>query len=72
MSVYRKKKKVFTYACGDFGSNRSVYGGAYSLWLGEIIKQTNDLYILQINISKTDFCRQNHVIPLIFIIILIK
>jgi hypothetical protein len=43
------------YAAGDYDSHRSVYGGAYALWLGEIILSTPNKQILQINISKTDF-----------------
>ena len=34
------------YATGDFASQRSVYGGAYALWFGEIIRPTQDDYIL--------------------------
>ena len=43
------------YAAGDYDSNRSVYGGAYALWLGEIVLPTSEKQILQIDISKTDF-----------------
>ena len=51
----RTKKGYTPYAGGDFGSQRSIYGGAYVLWFGEIIRPTQDDYILQINVSKTDF-----------------
>jgi hypothetical protein len=34
---------------------RAVDGGAYSLWLAELIKPTEDDYILQLAIAKTDF-----------------
>jgi hypothetical protein len=43
------------YATGDYESHRSVYGGAYAMWLGQIVMPTTDKYILQIDISRTDF-----------------
>jgi hypothetical protein len=43
------------YAAGDYDSHRSVYGGAYAMWLGQIILPTTEKQILQIDISKTDF-----------------
>jgi len=51
----KEEKGHSPYAGGDFGSQRSIYGGAYVLWMGEIVKPTNDPYILQVNISTTDF-----------------
>ena len=43
------------YAAGDYDSHRSVYGGAYAMWLGQIVRPTSEKQILQIDISKTDF-----------------
>jgi hypothetical protein len=43
------------YAAGDYAGHRSVYGGAYALWFGELIRPTQDPYILQLNLTKTDF-----------------
>lgn len=43
------------YAAGDYDSHRSVYGGAYAMWLGRIVLPTDDKQILQIDISSTDF-----------------
>jgi hypothetical protein len=43
------------YAAGDYDSHRSVYGGAYAMWLGQMILPTTERQILQIDISKTDF-----------------
>jgi hypothetical protein len=43
------------YASGDYGSHRSIYGGAYALWWGELVKPTEDPYILQMNLSRSDF-----------------
>ena len=43
------------YAAGDYDSHRSVYGGAYAMWLGQIVLPTVEEQILQIDISQTDF-----------------
>jgi hypothetical protein len=43
------------YASGDYGSHRSIYGGAYALWWGELVKPTNDPRILQMSVEQTDF-----------------
>lgn len=51
----KSEKGHSPYASGDYDSHRSVYGGAYALWLGEIVMPTTDKYILQIDISRTDF-----------------
>jgi hypothetical protein len=49
------------YASGDYGSHRSIYGGAYALWWGELVKATEDPYILQMNLSRSDFlCAKAH------------
>ena len=49
------------YASGDYGSHRSIYGGAYALWWGELVKTTEDPYILQMNLSHSDFlCARPH------------
>ncbi len=43
------------YASGDYDSHRSIYGGAYALLWGELVKPTEDEYILQMNLSQSDF-----------------
>ncbi len=43
------------YASGDYGSHRSIYGGAYALWWGELMKPTADPRILQMSVAHTDF-----------------
>ncbi len=43
------------FASGDYGSHRSIYGGAYALWWGELVKATEDPYILQMNLTRSDF-----------------
>ncbi len=51
----REENGQTPFAGGDFGSQRSIYGGAYALWFGEMIHPTEDDYILQLDLSKTDF-----------------
>jgi hypothetical protein len=43
------------YVSGDYDSHRSIYGGAYALIWGELVKPTKDDFILQMDISRTDF-----------------
>ena len=43
------------YAAGDYDGHRSVYGGAYALWWGELVQPTEDDYILRLDLTKTDF-----------------
>jgi hypothetical protein len=43
------------YASGDYESHRSIYGGAYAFWWGEIVKPSEEEYILQLNVSRSDF-----------------
>lgn len=47
------------YASGDYGSHRSIYGGAYALAWGELVKPTYDPYILAMDLSRTDFLCAN-------------
>lgn len=43
------------YAAGDYDGHRSVYGGAYALWWGELVQPTEDDFILRLDLAKTDF-----------------
>lgn len=43
------------YAAGDYDSHRSVYGGAYAMWLSKMVLTTNEKQIPQIDLSCTDF-----------------
>ncbi len=47
------------YASGDFGEQRSIYGGAYSLWWGALVKQTDVPSILQLDLVRSDFLERN-------------
>lgn len=46
---------VSPYASGDYKSHRSIYGGAFILWWGKIVRPTDDKYILQLDASSSDF-----------------
>jgi hypothetical protein len=43
------------YASGDYGSHRSIYGGAYALWWGELMTPTADPRMVRMSIAATDF-----------------
>jgi hypothetical protein len=43
------------YASGDYGSHRSIYGGAYALWWGELVKPTSNPRILRMSVAASDF-----------------
>lgn len=43
------------FASGDYGSHRSIYGGAYALWWGELVRPTHEEDILRMDIGRTDF-----------------
>lgn len=47
------------FASGDYGSHRSIYGGAYALWWGELVSPTEVPFILQFNLSRSDFLCAN-------------
>ncbi|MBX5436556.1 MAG: hypothetical protein IRZ33_04990 [Alicyclobacillaceae bacterium] len=54
-TLHRSRNGRTPYAAGDFQGQKSVYGGALILWLGEIVKSTSDDFILQLDLAKTDF-----------------
>lgn len=43
------------YATGDFQGHKSIYGGAYALWWDALARSTDDPYILQLDLTSTDF-----------------
>jgi hypothetical protein len=52
----REEKGHTPYATGDFAGHRSIYGGAYALWLDKMIQpQNGDPWLLRWDLSKTDF-----------------
>ncbi len=53
--LYENYAGLSPYASGDFGAQRSIYGGAYSLWWGALVRQTGVPSILQLNLVASDF-----------------
>jgi hypothetical protein len=50
-----KEEKGHTpYATGDFAGHRSIYGGAYVLWLDKMIEPQGDPWLLRWDLSKTN------------------
>jgi hypothetical protein len=54
-TLHQNKEGHSPYAFGDFHSHKSVYGGALTLWLDSIVQKTEDDFILQLNVTKTNF-----------------
>ena len=51
----REEKGHSPYAMGDFAGHRSVYGGAYVLWLDKMVEPQDDPWLLRWDLSKTNF-----------------
>jgi hypothetical protein len=51
----RDEKGHSPYATGDFAGHRSIYGGAYAMWLDKMIQPQGDPWLLRWDLSKTDF-----------------
>jgi len=51
----REEKGHTPYATGDFAGHRSIYGGAYALWLDKMIQPQGDPWLLRWDLSKTNF-----------------
>jgi hypothetical protein len=43
------------YAEGDFAGHRSVYGGAYVMWLDKMIQRQGDPWLLRWDLTRTNF-----------------
>lgn len=43
------------YAEGDFAGHRSVYGGAYAMWLDKMIQPQGDPWLLRWDLTRTNF-----------------
>lgn len=54
-TLHREMKGQSPYAAGDFFGHKSIYGGAYALWWGAVVSATDDPFILQLDVGKTDF-----------------
>jgi hypothetical protein len=51
----REEKGHSPYATGDFAGHRSIYGGAYVMWLDKMITHQGDPWLLRWDLGKTDF-----------------
>ena len=51
----REEKGYSPYATGDFAAHRSIYGGAYVMWLDKMIQPQGDPWLLRWDLGKTDF-----------------
>lgn len=51
----REEKGHSPYATGDFAGHRSIYGGAYVLWLDQMIQPQGDRWLLRWDLNKTNF-----------------
>lgn len=51
----REEKGHSPYATGDFAGHRSIYGGAYVMWLDEMIMPQKDPWLLRWDLAKTNF-----------------
>lgn len=55
----REEKGQSPYAGGDFAGQRSVYGGAYVMWLDKLIEPQDDPWFLRWDLTRTDFLDRN-------------
>jgi len=51
----REEKGHSPYATGDFAGHRSIYGGAYAMWLDKMMEPQGDPWLLRWDLGKTDF-----------------
>jgi hypothetical protein len=51
----RDEKGHSPYATGDFAGHRSIYGGAYVMWLDAMIQPQGDPWLLRWDLNKTNF-----------------
>ena len=51
----REEKGHSPYATGDFAGHRSIYGGAYVMWLDKMVETQGDPWLLRWDLAKTNF-----------------
>ncbi len=51
----REEKGHTPYATGDFAGHRSIYGGAYVMWLDKMIQPQGDPWLLRWDLTRTNF-----------------
>jgi len=55
----REEKGHSPYATGDFAGHRSIYGGAYVLWLDKMIQAQGDPWLLRWDLNTTNFLERD-------------
>ncbi len=51
----REEKGHSPYATGDFAGHRSIYGGAYVMWLDKMVQPQGDPWLLRWDLARTNF-----------------
>jgi hypothetical protein len=51
----KEEKGHSPYATGDFAGHRSIYGGAYVMWLDKMISPQSDPWLLRWDLTATNF-----------------
>jgi hypothetical protein len=51
----REEKGHSPYATGDFAGHRSIYGGAYVMWLDKMMEPQGDPWLLRWDLAMTNF-----------------
>ena len=51
----REEKGHSPYATGDFAGHRSIYGGAYMMWLDQMAQPQGNPWLLRWDLGKTNF-----------------
>jgi hypothetical protein len=51
----REEKGHSPFATGDFAGHRSIYGGAYVMWLDKLVQPQGDPWLLRWDLAKTNF-----------------
>jgi hypothetical protein len=51
----REEKGHSPYATGDFAGHRSIYGGAYVMWLDKMIQPQGNPWLLRWDLARTNF-----------------
>jgi hypothetical protein len=61
----REEKGHSPYATGDFAGHRSIYGGAYVMWLDKMVQPQGDPWLLRWDLARTNFL--DHDLPPAFL-----
>jgi hypothetical protein len=53
--LLREHEGTAAYAGGDYDGHKSIYGGAYAMWWGALVRRTDVPYVLALDVGSTDF-----------------